>query len=234
MAHARLRISLAPALLLLSGVPLLAACGDSATANAARPLPIGAAAASSATTTIEPHSFPDEPHRLQHFHSKRFSLTIPLPDGKAWRIDDHTSDAFVATHAATSSTLTVSVLADPDELMTRQKCESLARQQKLVPAKAAFRTVADERTYAMESFDTRVWVAIEPPATPAQPLAGHVFAFGGYIHKCFFFHYATSVPSTSGEEILSSRLALARTRILGEMKVDEFAEVPRQKPELEK
>ena len=175
MAHARLRVSLAAALITCACAPLSTGCGDSASANGGARAP-----ATASPSAPDPQAFPDEPHRLQHFHSKRFSLTIPLPDGKAWRIDDHTSDAFVATHAATNSTLTVSVLADPDELMTRQKCESLARQQKLVPAKAALRTVADERTYAMESFDTRVWVAIEPPATPAQPLAGYMQIFAGH------------------------------------------------------
>jgi hypothetical protein len=247
MAHARLTASRAAFFLgrVYSSASLLVAsafactfacaCGDSASANAARPLPIVTSGARAAPRADEPQAFPDEPHRLQHFHSKRFSLTIPFPDGKAWRIDDHTTEALIATHAATSSTLTVSILADPDELMTRQKCEALARQQKLVPgSQAQMRTVADERTYAMDSFDTRVWVAVEPPSAPARPLVGHVLAFGGYIHKCFFFHYATSVSGANGEDVLSSRLALVRTRILGGMKVDEFAEVPRQKPNLDK
>lgn len=229
MAHARLTA------LLVATLAGSAAngCGDGGAGSGRAPaLPLATASASSAPAPPS-SAFPEEPHRLAHFHSKRFELTIPLPDGKAWKIDDHTGDALVATHAATSSTLTISVLADPDELMTRQKCEARARKDKLVPG-APLRTVADERTFLMESFDTRVWVAIEPPATPAKPLVGHVFAFGGYIHKCFFFHYASSVSSTSGEDVLSTRLALARTRILGEMKIDEFAEVPRQKPNLDK
>ena len=231
MAHARLTALLVAAFAALA----TNGCGDGAAGGGRAPaIPLATAAASSAPAPAA-SAFPEEPHRLLHFHSKRFDLTIPLPDGKAWKIDDHTGDALVATHEGTSSTLTVSVLADPDELMTRQRCEARARQQKLVPAAStSMRTVADERTHVMESFDTRVWVAIEPPATPTQPLVGHVFAFGGYIHKCLFFHYASTVSSANGEDVLSSRLAVARTRILGEMKIDALAEVPRQKPNLDK
>jgi hypothetical protein len=164
---------------------------------------------------------------MKRFHSKRFGLFVPFPDGKAWRIDDHTKEQLVATHAATNSTVTIELVPD-DELMNRQKCEAKARAEGLVP-KGDLRTVEEHVTFTMGDFDTRVWVAIEPPPDPTKKMVGHVFAFGGFLRKCFFFHFASEVATAKEEDALSSRLAFAKTRMLGEIKLDTFDEVPKEK-----
>src|SRR5207302_616791 len=80
----------------------VAACGDGGNQGAHPALPLASSAASSSSASASPESgaprFPDEP-KLLHFHSKRFALSLPLPDGRAWRIDDHSHVELVATHA---------------------------------------------------------------------------------------------------------------------------------------
>src|SRR5207253_11167008 len=67
------------------------------------------------------------------FHSKRFQLSIPLPDGKTWKIDDHSKPELVATHAPTSSRVTV-ITTTEEELVNRKHCETRARNLGIVPA----------------------------------------------------------------------------------------------------
>ena len=203
----------------------LAACGGAGQEGQ----PLAAVAPSASASSSAPAgaaSFPEEV-KLARFHSKRFAMVVPLPDGKAWRIDDHTHTELTATHAATQSKLVVTLFADP-ELMNRQKCEEKARERKLVPP-GEMRTVEEKITIGPETYDTRVWVAIEPGA-PGKPLVGHVFAFGGFLRKCLFFHFSSEVPSANDEDVLSARLAVARTRVLDGITLDPFAEPPREKP----
>jgi hypothetical protein len=87
--------------------------------------------------------------------------------------------------------------------------------------------VADEVTTTQGTFDTRVEVALEPPAGPEGKLVGHVMAFGGFLRKCFIFDFATQVDGATSSPVLSSRLAFARARILGGLELDPFATVSR-------
>jgi hypothetical protein len=168
--------------------------------------------------------FPDEPHALR-YHSLRFKLSVPLPDGHAWKIDDHRGRELVATHAPTHSTLTVYSFAEPD-LMNRQSCEARARESGLVTLRDP-RSIADETTVGPDAYDTRIWIALEAGASPEAPLMGHAFLFGAYVRKCLFVHYATSVPSQKNEPILTSRLATARLLILGGIRIEPFDEPAR-------
>lgn len=196
------------------------ACGGAPAPEPALPV---ATSASAAPAPAAP--FPDEP-KLRHFHSKRFGLVLPLPDGQRWKIDDHSRTELVATHAGTSSKLTIGVFADP-ELMSRQKCEEKARERKLVPT-AEMRTVEQQIVTGPEAYDTRVLIAIEPGS--GGKIVGHVLAFGGFLRKCLFFHFESEVASPNDEEVLSSRLATARVRVLDAIKIDPFPEPPREKP----
>lgn len=172
-----------------------------------------------------PASFSEEPTALLRFASKRFHVTIPLPDGRAWRIDDHSRPELFALHAGTRSRLRLMTFTDP-ELTSRQRCEELARARKLVPD-GDLRTVEEAVTVGPEAFDTRLWVAIAPRQGGVE---GHVFAFGGFLRKCLFFHYVTDVPSVNDEAVLSSRLAIARLRVFGGLQIDSLAEPPRAPP----
>jgi hypothetical protein len=175
-----------------------------------------------------PASFAEDPRPLQRYHSRRLALALPLPDGLAWRIDDHTRPELVATHAPTHSRVVVTVF-HADELVGRGRCEALARDRKLVPA-GALRTLEDEVTFTQQTFDTRIWVAIEPGGGPERPLVGHVMAFGGFLRKCLVFDFSSEVDGAGDEAVLSARLAFARARILGGLELDPFDAVPRESP----
>lgn len=167
----------------------------------------------------------DPSGKWPHFTSNRFGVIVSLPDGKGWRIDDHSKPYLTATHAATSSELTLATWFD-DELMSRSRCESRARLDKLFPD-IDFEEVEDARVEEPEGFDTRLLVAVEPKAKPGV-IIGHVIAVGGYIKKCLFFHFQTEVKE-GDKDVLSARLALVRTRVLGEMKLAKIEDVPREK-----
>jgi hypothetical protein len=143
---------------------------------------------------------------------------VPLPEGDEWRIDDHSSPELVATHAPTRSRVVIAIFRT-DALVGRAQCEGLARAHELVPT-GDLRTLEDALAVTQGSFDTRVWVAIQSGGHPNQALIGHVMAFGGFLRKCYVFGYSTVVDGVSDEPILSSRLAFARTRILGGLELD--------------
>ena len=175
--------------------------------------------------------FPDDQRPLPRYRSRRLALSLPLPDGRAWRIDDHSDPSLVATHAPTRSRLVVSVFS-ADQLVGRAQCEELARGRKLVPDEEprALRTVEDEVAITQATFDTRVEVTLRPGAGPDRSLGGRVMAFGGFLRKCYAFVYSTEVDDASDEAVLSSRLAFVRARVLGGLELEPFDAVSREIP----
>jgi hypothetical protein len=202
------------ALLLLA----LVACGPAAPAVSRGPPPKAAA-----------ESFPEDPRPLPRYHSPRLALSLPLPDGHTWRIDDHSGPELVATHAPTRSRVMLATFR-ADGLVGRSQCEALARDRKLVPRLPDLHPLEDVSGITQEKFDTRTVVAIIPGAGPDQPLVGHVTAFGGFLRKCFVFDFSTEVDGAADEPVLSARLAYARARILGGLVLDPFATVQREGP----
>jgi hypothetical protein len=178
--------------------------------------------------------YPADDASWGRYHSKRFLLSFPLPDGKAWRIDDHSRPSLVAMHAGTSSRLEV-LTTQEDELVNRQKCEARARALGWVRS-TSLTTVEDEITVGPEAYDSRVWVAIDA-ARPGGAIEGHVYVFGGLIRRCLLVHLSTAVTSAKEEDVLSERLALARARVVRGLTVDpprttDDAAVPKDKPEI--
>jgi len=151
-----------------------------------------------------------------------------LPEGTAWRIDDHSRPELVATHATTRSKVVVAVIRT-DDLVGRSQCEDLARARKLVEADG-LRTLEDEIVLTQETFDTHILVALAVGSGPGRPLVGHVMAFGGFLRKCYVFDFVTEVDDVAQEPVLSARLAFARARILGGLELNAFAAVPRDAP----
>jgi hypothetical protein len=173
--------------------------------------------------------FPEEPRALLRYHSSRFKLSLPLPDGHLWKIDDHKNAALVALHLPTRSTLTLQSFTEP-EVMNRQKCEARASAMGLLALRDP-RTVEDLAIAVPEGYDSRIWVALETGSSSGSfsgaPLSGHVFLFGAFVHKCLFVHYATDVSSERDEALLTSRLAVARLRIVGGIEMEPFDEPPK-------
>ena len=170
-------------------------------------------------------AFGDDAKPLPRYRSKRLGLSLPLPDGAAWSIDDHSRPELVATHAATSSKVVVAVIRT-DQIVGRAQCEDLARARKLVAADG-LRTLEDEIGVTQETFDTDIRIALETETSPERPLVGHVMAFGGFLRKCYVFDFVTQVGDASQEPVLSARLAFARARILGGLELDSFGAVVR-------
>jgi hypothetical protein len=178
--------------------------------------------------------YPTDDASWGRYHSKRFLLSFPLPDGKAWRIDDHSRPSLFALHEATSSRVSV-LTTQEDELVNRQKCEARARELGWVTS-TTLTTVENEVTIGPEAYDSRIWVALDA-AKPGGELEGHVYLFGAFIRRCLLVHVSTKVPSAKDEEVLSERLALARARIVRGLTLDpprttDDATVPRDKAEI--
>lgn len=171
------------------------------------------------------------------FHSKRFLLSLPLPEGKTWKIDDRTGPRLVATHGPTASTLAVAVTREA-ELVNRTACEARAREMGWLAGDGAkaleLSTLEEHVQTGPGAYDSRIWVALQA-GKPGGMLAGHLFLFGGFLRQCLLVHYRTEVPSTRDEGSLAARLAVVRTRVIGgleldPMRVTDDAEVPRTKP----
>jgi hypothetical protein len=175
--------------------------------------------------------FTDGARPLLHYRSRRLALTLPLPDGKAWRIDDHSRPELSATHEPTHSRVVVAVFP-AGELVGRTQCEDQAHVRGLVPEPESdarpFRTVEDEVAITQGDYDTRILVQVQPGAGPDRPLGGRVLAFGGFLRKCYVFVYTTEVERASDEAVLSSRLAFVRARVLGGLELAPFDAVPRE------
>lgn len=196
-------------------------CAESTPAAVERPTVASPANSDSGLTSFD----------TQHWgtaHSKRFALTVPLPEPKNWTLDDHSQRELTVRHAGTRSMLQIYATTEPS-LVNRQRCEERARALGFVPA-GKLTTVEDEVTIGPSAYDTRVWVALLPGPTERDPILGHVFAFGGYIRKCLFFHFQTEVASARDESALSARLALVRTRVFGALALDDFDSPPREEP----
>jgi hypothetical protein len=194
---------------------VLGTCAPLSCARAVDPAPAATPAASAHDDATGP---------MPRYRSRRLRLSLPLPDGRAWRIDDHSRPELVATHAETRSRVVVSVF-NAGELVGRAQCEDLARSRGLVPT-GDLRPLEDETIFTQGTFDTRIEVALEP-AAPDGLLRGHVMAFGGFLRKCYVFVYSTEVSTASDESSLASRMALARSRILGGLELDSFDSVAR-------
>ncbi len=178
-----------------------------------------------------PPGYAEDEHAWGAYHSKRLLLSLKLPEGRVWRIDDHSGPELRASHPGTRSEVIVSRWSE-GELVGRKQCEARARERGFVPRKD-LRTLESTVTVGPEAFDTRQWVALEVKGSGA--LVGHLFAFGGNIRQCLLFHLSTEVDGVVDELVLSQRLAMAKTRILDRLALDpprigEDIEVGREKP----
>lgn len=158
------------------------------------------------------------------FHSARHGLSLALPDGKRWRIDDRSRPALVAVHAGTGSRVSVQLARDEGELMNHAKCEERARTYGFVPPRPLVLEVIDEvDAIGKDGFDTHTIVGFE--RVPGA-LVGHVLSFGSFVRKCLWFHFETRVAAGHETE-LSGRLALGQVKVQGGVTLDAFGEIPR-------
>ncbi|MBK6693000.1 MAG: hypothetical protein IPG50_12490 [Myxococcales bacterium] len=158
------------------------------------------------------------------FHSTRFGLTLRLPGGREWRIDDRSKAELVALHPTTNAKLVALRWYEAD-VQTRAGCEAKARDRRLVPPASA---VAVDETAGIRpgGDDVRTWVALEPGATPEAPIRGHVTLVAARLKRCVAVHYETTVPSAKHDQELSLRLATLREGTLERLTIDDALEGP--------
>lgn len=145
------------------------------------------------------------------FHSKRFRLSLPLPDGRAWRIDDRSRPYLFAVHEATRSRLSL-IGTHEASLMNRERCEVRAKELGFVP-EGGGDVVDDETALLGGTYDARVRVAMGLNERTGA-IDGHVLVFGAFLRQCLLVHVETSVASPGEEASLAARLAAARARIV--------------------
>ncbi len=158
---------------------------------------------------------------MAHFHSTRFGVSVPLPDGPRWRIDDHHAAVMRATHADTRSTVELAVWRE-EELVNRAKCERRAYDKGLAKEPAG-EEVSSELVGIPTGFDTGVWIGADHDD---KVITGQLVAFGAFIHKCFYFRFETKADLKDAA-VVSDRLAFTRLRIFGGLALDSM-DVPRE------
>jgi len=152
------------------------------------------------------------------FRSERFTLRLPLPDGRAWRIDDHGGTWLTATHAASASTLIVRSWNE-DGRATRARCEERARLWRKLPERAGADIVQDRSIAAPAGFDTQLLVGLVP-GKPGAPLGAFALALGAHVHRCFVWSYATTAEGPSAERVVGERLATMVEASLSKVALD--------------
>jgi hypothetical protein len=147
--------------------------------------------------------------RWGQFPSKRFDLTVPLPDGTAWKIDDHRTHWLVAEHPGSSSVLRVRLWHE-QEVMTRDRCEQRAREwTRDLPVLADARIV--DRHAAPEvpapGYDTEIVTGIA--ANKNDRVDGFVTAFGASMKRCVALVFTTSASGPTASGRVGDRLGVA-------------------------
>ncbi len=168
------------------------------------------------------------------FRSKRFQISLPLPDGHAWRIDDHKDRWLVATHPPTGSEVIVRVWSEDGRANTKT-CEEAARVWRKLPDRDGAEVVSSVNVGAPSGFDTHADLLVRAPTKPGAPIGANVLAFGGHLHRCFAFVFTTVASGPDAERIVGARLAAMLQRSLREVSaVDELNPNVRVEPVLER
>jgi hypothetical protein len=156
------------------------------------------------------------------FHSKRFELTLGLPDGSAWKIDDHKTPWLRATHDATRSALLVRSWSE-SENVTRKACYARAREwESALPDLEAQPLIGDDLRTVLGYRDAArvaVGVLVRGGAEPAT--GGFVVAVVGEVHRCVLVAYQTEANGASAQDDVAERLAIVADRLLPSMKLDQ-------------
>jgi hypothetical protein len=165
------------------------------------------------------------------FPSHRFQLQLPLPDGRAWRIDDHSGPWLSATHPASQSALVVRSWTE-DGHVTRERCEERARLWRTFPNPARAEEVKARSMDAPAGFDTFVSIGVLPGKSPDDPIAGFALAFGGHAHRCFAWAFTTVARGPGAAAVVGERLATMVERSLGKVVVESelVPHIPRDLP----
>ncbi|AKT43000.1 uncharacterized protein CMC5_072270 [Chondromyces crocatus] len=185
----------------LIGVALIAApaCGTPST-------PVATPPPATAPATRPPGPAAELNGRVGEYHSTRFDLALPLPDGVGWRVDDASSPWLAATHASSTTTLLVRTWR-PNDRVHRALCETQARTWRKLPGGEGSVVIEQRRIDAPAGFDTVLTVGIVPPVPPSTAVEGFAVAFGGRAFRCFAYAAATHAEGPDAAPLVATRLA---------------------------
>ena len=205
MAHARV-VSFA-------GVVAVLGCAGS------NPTPAAEPDARSQLATTPPSTF--QGTRWGTFHSKRFELSLGMPDGATWKIDDHKTPWLRAIHAPTRSALTVRSWTE-DSNVTRRSCYARARAwEPRLPDLEGQSLIDDKTRVLLGSRDARVAVGVTVAADPDPVTGGFVVAIVGDVRRCIVVAFQTEANGAGAQDEVADRLAIAADRLLPSMKLDQ-------------
>lgn len=204
MAHPGLATTLSCAL-------LVAGCGASTPAT-----PASAPTAPPAPPAVA--SF--EGARWGTYHSKRFELSLGLPDGASWKIDDHRSPWMRATHDATSSSLVLRSWSE-DQNVTRKACYARAREWEPGLPDLEVASLIDDGTRKLLGDDARVAVGVQARAQGGEGVAGFVVAIVGSVRRCRVLGFETRAEGPTASDEVASRLAIVAERLLATIRLDQ-------------
>ena len=109
-------------------------------------------------------------------------------------------------------------------MVNRERCEARAREWRKLPARDGADILRKDRVSRPPDFDTVLEVGIvAPPARTtgsAAPLEGFAMAYGGWLHKCFAWVYATRATGPGAERLVGARLAAMADGSLGGIELD--------------
>jgi hypothetical protein len=219
MAHARVA--------LLVGF-ISVGCQASASPAPAVPDPAVPAAATSARPADGAAGASFDGTRWGTFHSKRFELSLALPDGAAWRIDDHGSHWLKAEHPPSHSTLWLRVWGE-DQVTTRKDCYARARDwNPKLPDLEGAELIDDRVRRLWGPYDARVAAGMRPSDRSSPRDRGFVVAVVGELRRCMVVVYETEASGQVAPMAIADRLAFVSDRVLPQVQLDPSLAPPRQ------
>jgi len=148
------------------------------------------------------------------FRSQRQGLSIPLPEGKNWRIDDHSGRWLDARHPSTATRLRARSWIEPKPV-NRDQCEAEARRLApdlpVVQEQGAIDDHVSNEVFAPD-FSSHVIVGVTEADPKSGALEGYVLVFGAAARRCVVLAFTTQVTGPKGSAVLGERLELG-TRI---------------------
>ncbi len=148
------------------------------------------------------------------FRSERQGLSIPLPEGKLWRIDDHSSSWLDAVHPPTQSRVRARAWLEPKPV-NQAGCQAEARRfapDLPVPSEGSVVDQFESSDMFASGFASRVVVGIDDADPKSGEVGGYVLAVGVEGRRCIAMVFTARGTGAKGE-VLGERLGLG-TRIV--------------------
>ena len=148
------------------------------------------------------------------YRSPRHGLSLPLPDGTAWRIDDHSSGWLDARHPNTGTRLRARTWIEPKPV-NRDYCEAEARRfAPDLPQTDESGTIDayESNELFAPDFSSKVVVGLGEVDPKDESIQGHVLVVGVAGRRCLVLSFTASVAGPKGTTVLAERLELG-TRI---------------------